>query len=211
MRVDNTAPANGVSLTSATGAYLNGTTVFYRGVAAGSFQHLECGDGRGLRLGLLSLPGARWYDHRLDAHQPDDLDAGGRPVRLDQLVRVDGRDDQLAHRAVTGADSAGNTTATTLTYTNDSTAPTGSLTSPAASSTQVGTVTLSANPGDTGSGVANVVFQRSPAGAGTWTAIGTASGSPYQVSWDTTGVADGLYDLRVVTTDNVGNTTTSAT
>ena len=50
-----------------------------------------------------------------------------------------------------------------------------------------------------------------PAGAGTWTTIGTATGSPYQVSWDTTGVADGLYDLRVVTTDNVGNTTTSAT
>ena len=29
--------------------------------------------------------------------------------------------------------------------------------------------------------------------------------------WDTTGVSDGLYDLRVVTTDNVGNTFTSAT
>src|SRR2546423_10112766 len=34
--------------------------------------------------------------------------------------------------------------------------------------------------------------------------------SPYSVSWDTTGLSDGLYDLRVVTTDNVGNTFTSA-
>ena len=54
-------------------------------------------------------------------------------------------------------------------------------------------------------------FQRSPAGAGTWTTIGAAdTTSPYSVNWDTTAVADGLYDLRVITTDNVGNTFTSA-
>ena len=33
---------------------------------------------------------------------------------------------------------------------------------------------------------------------------------PYSVDWDTTAVADGLYDLRVITTDNVGNSFTSA-
>ena len=33
---------------------------------------------------------------------------------------------------------------------------------------------------------------------------------PYSVVWDTTAVADGLYDLRVVTTDKVGNQVTSA-
>src|SRR5438093_6876756 len=40
--------------------------------------------------------------------------------------------------------------------------------------------------------------------------ICTASGSPYQVSWDTTALSDGLYDLRVITSDNVGNSFTSA-
>ena len=69
----------------------------------------------------------------------------------------------------------------------------------------------SSNSADGGSGVASAQFQRSPAGAGTWTNIGAAdTTSPYSVNWDTTAVADGLYDLRVITTDNVGNTFTSA-
>src|SRR5207237_718564 len=50
-----------------------------------------------------------------------------------------------------------------------------------------------------------------PAGTSTWTTIGTDSSSPYSTSWDTTGVADGLYDLRVVATDLVGNSAPSAT
>ena len=44
-------------------------------------------------------------------------------------------------------------------------------------------------------------FQRSPAGAGTWT--------NQAASWNTTLQADGQYDLRVVTTDNAGNSFTS--
>jgi hypothetical protein len=50
--------------------------------------------------------------------------------------------------------------------------------------------------------VATVQFQRSPIGAGTWT--------NQTASWDTTVQADGQYDLRVLTTDNAGNTHTSA-
>jgi hypothetical protein len=55
-------------------------------------------------------------------------------------------------------------------------------------------------------------FQTSPAGAGTWSNLGAAdTTSPYSTSWVTTGFTDGLYDLRVVTTDNLGNSTASAT
>src|SRR5207244_11806550 len=54
-------------------------------------------------------------------------------------------------------------------------------------------------------------FQRSPAGAGTWTNIRAAdTTSPYSVSWDTTAVGDVLFHLRLVISDNVGNTFTSA-
>ena len=53
-----------------------------------------------------------------------------------------------------------------------------------------------------GSGVATVVFQRSPAAS--------APGRTRLASWDTTAQADGDYDLRVVTTDNAGNAFTSA-
>ena len=55
-------------------------------------------------------------------------------------------------------------------------------------------------------------FQRSPAGAGSWTNVGSAdTTSPYSVSFDTTTVTDGLYDFRAVATDAAGNTGNSAT
>ena len=63
---------------------------------------------------------------------------------------------------------------------------------------------LASNSADLGgSGVDTVTFQRSPAGAGTWTS--------QAASWNTNLQADGQYDLRVVTTDFAGNSVTSAT
>ena len=90
----------------------------------------------------------------------------------------------------------------------DATAPGGGLADPG--SPLRGTVNLSASPSDTGVGVQQVVFQSSPADAGTWSPIATDTTSPYTASWDTTGVADGLYDLRILVTDNVGNSFASA-
>src|SRR5581483_2564220 len=110
-------------------------------------------------------------------------------------------------------DNVGNAEAVqTITVQIDTTAPTGSITAPAASANVRGTVTVSSNAADTGgAGLVSAALQRSPHGANTWTTIGTPITSPYNASWDTTGVADGLYDLRVVTTDGAGNVTTSAT
>jgi hypothetical protein len=89
--------------------------------------------------------------------------------------------------------------------------PAGSITAPLASANVNGSaVSISSNSSDAGSGVASAQFQRSPAGANTWTTISTDSSSPYAVNWDTTPLADGLYDLRVITTDNAGNTFTSS-
>ncbi len=76
-----------------------------------------------------------------------------------------------------------------------------------------GAVNLTASASDTGgSGVDTVAFQRSPAGGGAWTTIGTDTSSPYSLSFDTTTAAtpDGLYDLRVVVTDGAGNSVNSA-
>ena len=112
-------------------------------------------------------------------------------------------------------DNAGNTFTSAL-VTNvrvDNTNPTGSLTAPASSANVRGSaVTVSSNSADGGSGVAPPAFQRSPAGAGTWTTISTRLDLALSssVAWDTTAVADGLYDLRVVTTDNAGNSFASA-
>ena len=106
---------------------------------------------------------------------------------------------------VRATDAASNTDATPATFiwSIDFTSPTGSITSPADGARVRATILLASNSADGGSGVASVVFERSPAGAGTWTATPT--------SWDTTLVADGDYDLRVVTSDVAGNVTVSGT
>ena len=105
---------------------------------------------------------------------------------------------------VRASDAAGNTDASEVTYTwlVDATDPTGSITSPVDGADVSGTIMLVSNSTDGGSGVASVVFQRSPAGAGIWT--------NQAASWDTTAQADGDYDLRAITTDAAGNSVTSA-
>ena len=103
---------------------------------------------------------------------------------------------------VRSSDLVGNeaTSAASATVQVDTAAPGVTLDDPGAN--LAGAVTLSATAMDAASGIASVVFQRSPADAGTWTTI--------TGSWDTTGVAEGLYDLRAIATDAAGNATTSA-
>jgi chitinase len=109
-------------------------------------------------------------------------------------------------RAV-GTDVAGNSANSTSSNRRiDNVAPTTSLTDPG--SPLRGTVTLDATASD-GGGILNVKFQRSPAGAGTWTDICTDATSPYSCSFDTTVPGDGLYDLRSLATDNASRTATS--
>ena len=105
---------------------------------------------------------------------------------------------------VRATDAAANTDATpaTFNWSIDLTNPTGSMTSPANAARVRATILLASSSADGGSGLASVVFERSPAGAGTWTAT--------PASWDTTLLADGDYDLRVMTSDVAGNVTVSA-
>ncbi|MGH7359601.1 MAG: Ig-like domain-containing protein, partial [Candidatus Rokuibacteriota bacterium] len=107
-------------------------------------------------------------------------------------------------------DEAGNAeTPMTRTFGFDATDPTGSLTAPADGSFVTGTLGVSSDSTDPGSGVDEAEFQRRPAGGGAWITIDTDSNAPYSVNWDTTPLADGDYDLRVLTTDAAGNTFTS--
>ena len=118
---------------------------------------------------------------------------------------------------VTALDNAGNSTTSTLVtgVKVDNSAPAISVTDPGAY--MHGTVTLTAtatdpndSSGDTGSGIASVAFQLSPAGQDTWTTEATATSSPYSAGVDTTGLTDGSYDLRALVTDGAGNQTASA-
>lgn len=97
----------------------------------------------------------------------------------------------------------------TATITADGTAPTG-VTLGAVATPLRGTLAMTATASDTISGVASVAFQYKPSAGGTWTTSCTDPSAPYACNFDTTTVADGLYDLRVLSTDGAGNTTTSA-
>ena len=101
-----------------------------------------------------------------------------------------------------------NTSATVANRRVDNTAPSTTLSNPGA--TVSGNVTLTATATDGGSGIASVAFQRSPAGAGTWTTVCSVTTSPYTCSWDTMTVVDGSYDLRTLATDAAGNVAASA-
>jgi hypothetical protein len=191
-RVDNTAPTAGMT---DPGAYLVGTTVALAatgtdggsGVANVKIQRSPAGAGT-------------WTDVCTDTTSPFGC-------TFDSTAVSDGLYD---FRAIT-TDNAGNTT-TSSTVTNrhvDNTAPTAGLTDPGSPLHQ--TVTLNATGTDGGSGVLNVKIQRAPTGTSTWTDICTDTTSPYSCSWNTTGVSDGGYDLRSITTDNAGNTTTTST
>src|SRR5205085_8465446 len=86
----------------------------------------------------------------------------------------------------------------------DAVAPSASLTDPGQYLS--GTVAvLDASTDDGGSGLAQVVFQRSPAGEDSWTTMATVTAAPFTTSLDTTALTDGSYDLRVIATDRAGN------
>src|SRR5205085_21911 len=60
------------------------------------------------------------------------------------------------------------------------------------------------------SGVNLVAYQYSADGT-TWATIGTNTSSPFDsMIWNTTGVADGVYQLRIVVSDVAGNQAASA-
>lgn len=85
----------------------------------------------------------------------------------------------------------------------DNTAPATSLGDPG--TPLHGTVSLGGSATDAGTGVTRVALQYRPSGGGSWTTICSSA----SCSWSTSGVPDGLYDLRISATDGAGNTGTT--
>jgi hypothetical protein len=111
-------------------------------------------------------------------------------------------------RAVATAGSTKVTSAAVTDVMVDNTAPAVTMTDPGA--TLSGTVTLGATTTDADSGVGQVVIQYAPNGTTTWTTACTIGSSPFTCRFDTTKLGNGKYDFRAVSTDNAGNSATSA-
>ena len=111
-------------------------------------------------------------------------------------------------------DAAGNTDASpdTWTWHRDTNNPNATINHPGANVRQAITLTSTENdPPSSGyaSGLASVTFEYSSDGT-TWATIGTNNSPPLNdILWNTTGVADGVYQLRIVVYDVAGNSTAS--
>ncbi|HZB40623.1 MAG TPA: Ig-like domain-containing protein, partial [Ilumatobacter sp.] len=186
IRVDNTNPAGSIT-TPANGATVGGSSVALggsysdgaSGVGSVSYELRPTGGGSWSTIATsTSAPFSATWDATTVSTGSYDL----RPVITDR---------------------AGNTfTGATITVTVDTTAPTVVLTNPG--STISGTVTLNATV--SGSGATQVAFAASPAGAASWTSIGTDPSAPWSFAFDTLSRTDGLYDLRTTVSDGLGNT-----
>ena len=207
--VDNTAPAVGLTLApGATGAYLSAGRIYFKANAAGSYRLVAtvADAGSGGASATFPVLGTAGWTHLAET---DTTPVNG-PYTSSAFTWSSGASTPGTY-TVSAADGAGNTATSALVFTADSTAPTGTVTAPAAAASVRATVNVTSSSADASSGVASAQFQISPAGAGTWSNLGPADTlTPFVASWDTTTFSDGLYDLRVTTTDNVGNAFTSA-
>jgi hypothetical protein len=123
---------------------------------------------------------------------------------------ADGSNDGAHTIAYFSVDNAGNIeTVKSMTVLIDATPP--ACPSCSAADYLRGTVTLSASPTESGSGIQSVAFEYTTAGGSSWTTIDTdtTGPAPYTADWDTAPVADGHYDLRIRVTDNADNVTTT--
>jgi hypothetical protein len=212
---DLVAPTNAVTVTVATGnAILSGNSVFYRGVAAGSFRLTnavtDAGSGPASSTTTPLTGGPTWTHTASTVSTP----AGGPYVS--NLFAWPASTTSTPTEAISGRDVAGNTSTLTLSFVDDSIAPAGGTVSYTAGyqpgrSVQVSFTAVT----DTGgSGIASRQLQRSQAAfsSGVCPAVGLYSSfadvgplsptSPYVDSQVTTATC---YVYRYVVTDLVGN------
>ncbi len=147
-----------------------------------------------------SLPGGSWTPFSTDL-------TPGYSADLDTATLPDG-DYEL--RALATDQGNHTTTSSPVSTKIDNTAPTGTVATPSGGATVGGNVPLTANANDATSGVASVAYELRPTGGASFGSVGSASSSPYGVSWNASSVASGSYDLRIAVTDRAGNVFRSA-
>ena len=187
VRIDTTLPA-GALTAPANGAHVNGPVAISAsasdlpsGVASVEFLVRPNGAGS---FTSISTDTTAPYDASWDSTSAPEGDADLKVVVLDN-----------AGLSVTSA-------LRTVTVDNP---PVPTLDDPGANLAGTVTLTASSQPDTT-----QVVFERSPAGAGTWTPIGSDVTAPFSTDLDTSALPDGSYDLRVVATDGGGFNGTSS-
>jgi hypothetical protein len=217
------APSQSLALAGgATGAYLTGSTLYFNASAAGSFKLVDTVSDSASGPASASFPNlaaSGWTTHPA---QLVSTPAGG-PYTSSTFSWSSGASSPGSY-VVTGADAANNTTATTLTFVNDSTLPSsGAVTVNGTAATAAGSTSQATNSTsfsiasrtdytDSGSGLSSSVLtvQSESLSGNTCGALG--SGGPFTSPTTITGttqpsgiVADYCYVYVLTGTDNVGN------
>ncbi|MEP6481821.1 MAG: LamG domain-containing protein [Rhodoglobus sp.] len=210
--VDTVAPTNNITLSNATGAVLSGNSIFYKGSVAGSFRLsnavADAGSGpASSQTTALTGTTTNW------SHTPSTV--SGTAPYVSNIFSWTATAPGPVGEAVTGRDGAGNTATTNLTFTNDTTGPTGGTLSYVNGPTGGTSVSVTFSAGtDAGSGIGTGLLQRQSAsllngncgafGAFATVAAGTNPTSPLV---DTTSPSN-CYIYQYVVADALGNTTT---
>ena len=221
VKVDTVAPVNGLALSGVTGARLSGTTVYYRGVATGSFTITNTVTDAGSGPASSSTAALGGTSTGFSHTASTVTTPSGGPYVSNAFSWTAGTT-SAPTETVTGADVAGNTAATGLTFSNDSTGPAGGsvdatgLTGTGSRySTSTGLSVAFAAGTDSGVGLATsgLLLQRATAtltsgscgSYGSYSTIATdPAGSPYA----NTVTDQACYRYQYVVLDLLGNSTT---
>lgn len=209
---DSTAPTNAITITVLAGhAFQSGATVFYGGVAAGSFALsnavADSGSGPASSTSAALTGDATGWTQ---APSTVSLPSGGPYVSqpFSWSAATTGSPDE----AVTGHDGAGNSRVTTLSFVDDSTPPTAGTVSYLNGYQPDQSVTVTFTTGtDAGSGVATRQLQRADAVltgglCGTFSSFADIGADGPSSPYVDTRVSNGsCYVYRYVVTDQVGN------
>lgn len=209
---ESAPPANSLALSGLSGgAWMSGSTIYYRGASAGSFTLTngvtDAYSGPASSTTALGGITAGW------SHTPSTVSAPSGGPYVSNPFAWAAATTSAPTATVSARDKAGNTATTNLSFVNDSVAPTAGSVSYVNGSTGGNPITVSFTTGtDTGSGIATRVLQRADAtlsgiNCGSYGAFATVTGgsnptSPYV---DTVPI-DQCHKYRYVVTDRVGNT-----
>lgn len=210
--IDKTGPTVSLSLAAnPTGAFLSGSTLFFRGSASGNFKLVaSVTDPAGSASATFpTLSATNWTTH---SSETVSTPAGG-PYTSNTFQWSSPASTPSSY-TVTGADALGNTgSAGALTFTPDNSVPTGGSISYTDGSYKTLSVPITVGNGtDAGSGIGTTVIQRDTTTLsdgtcgtfpGSWGTTVTLSGGA-----DTSVTSNNCYKYRYVVTDNVGNQTT---
>ena len=232
--IDASAPTQVVSMTTPVNAFLGGSTVYYRGTETGSFKLADAVTDAGTGPASATFPaiGAAGWTH---AAETVTTGTGSNPTKTytSSTYSWTASPSNPSTHDVTGADGAGNTVDTALTFANDSAPPTGgALTVNGGVASGAGTTTYYGAPStisyaiartdftDAGSGLASSSLTREEATLsssglpdGTCGAYGAPtpiSGAPTQNASVSVTTAH-CYRYTLTGTDNVGNTVSIST